>query len=457
MAAGVEDGIVSVEQPAVSYGTVSNEDRSGRKAAVVGRWFYNGVIIAIQSYVVMFAYYSNESPGGLQETIIEVMRIDNTHYDLLLSASAWPNIVLCLIGGLIIDRVLGVRLSYVLLPLIATIGQLIWALGSFLDMFWVVLVGRFLIGIGVEMTDIITAAFVVKIRFNISFAFGIIYSAARIGGMLALVLPQFVYDKLSFIENLHSRLGMTILSIGVVMISGNVLCVMLAIMGHKKKTNLSAPQKSKSKGGSTYCTQFSVHYWLTVAIISLFWPIIISFVGISQLFIMKKFKFSLEIAGFVNSLIFGATIFVTPIIGIFVNLIGYHLVWSALSLLCGLFAHLLLLVSNGDRYSPFISSIVYSFSYAFFNPSLWSLPGLIVKPTDVATAYGIAHCAINIVLSILTVTTGLLIDYVGYIFMEITFIILFSYALAALIILWLYDSKVKKSVVNMPGKLIEGS
>ena len=86
--------------------------------------------------------------------ITQVMGINVTKYDLLFSVIAWPNIVLCLFGGVVIDRFLGIRAGYVIVCTIATLGQLVWAVGAFAKLYWVMVVGRFVLGAGNQLTMI---------------------------------------------------------------------------------------------------------------------------------------------------------------------------------------------------------------------------------------------------------------------------------------------------------------
>lgn len=51
------------------------------------------------------------------------MGVDNTQYNLLYSLYSWPNVILSLIGGVLIDRFIGVRIGTVVFSLLVTAGQ----------------------------------------------------------------------------------------------------------------------------------------------------------------------------------------------------------------------------------------------------------------------------------------------------------------------------------------------
>lgn len=51
------------------------------------------------------------------------MKVNNFKYNLLYSLYSWPNVILSLIGGVLIDRVFGVRIGTVIFSVFVTIGQ----------------------------------------------------------------------------------------------------------------------------------------------------------------------------------------------------------------------------------------------------------------------------------------------------------------------------------------------
>ena len=60
--------------------------------------------------------------------------------------SNWANILCSFIGGILIDRVLGLRNSGVLYSLSALIGQIIFATSIFYKKYYPALFGRFIFG-----------------------------------------------------------------------------------------------------------------------------------------------------------------------------------------------------------------------------------------------------------------------------------------------------------------------
>ena len=74
------------------------------------------------------------------------MRIDTTKYQLLYSLYYWPNVVVSVFGGYLLDRVFGVRIGTLIFSALVCLGQLVFALGGFFRNFIVMLAGRFIFG-----------------------------------------------------------------------------------------------------------------------------------------------------------------------------------------------------------------------------------------------------------------------------------------------------------------------
>jgi dipeptide/tripeptide permease len=87
-----------------------------------------------------------DNPAALQDTLIEVLHITDTQFSSFYSFYNWPNSILCIINGYIIDRILGCRLAIILFTLLMTIGQIIFAFGAYSNEYIVMVVGRAVFG-----------------------------------------------------------------------------------------------------------------------------------------------------------------------------------------------------------------------------------------------------------------------------------------------------------------------
>ena len=88
------------------------------------------------------SYFCFDNPGALQTDIKVAMNLTTAQFANLYSWYSWPNVVLPVVGGFLMDRVLGIRLGTMVFAFIICIGQGIFALGWFMDRLWMMELGR---------------------------------------------------------------------------------------------------------------------------------------------------------------------------------------------------------------------------------------------------------------------------------------------------------------------------
>uniref|UniRef100_A0A1X7UXG6 Lysosomal dipeptide transporter MFSD1 n=1 Tax=Amphimedon queenslandica TaxID=400682 RepID=A0A1X7UXG6_AMPQE len=415
-------------------------------------WSYGSILLALICFTVFIGYYCNESPGGLEDTIIKVMGIDATQYNLLFLVTTWPNIFVPVIGGVIADRILGPRSSYIIVVLILTLGQIIWSVGSFINYFWVVLIGRFFIGAGAATITSVTKIFQFKWcgRKYLTFGLSVSSTMARLGAAVGLSLPQFIYNELHYISNPSYRLGTTVM-VGVagafIAVIVTVIIVIMDKFSSKKFTKSNKVKCSDAK-------HFSLHFWIA-ALLTIYYSVVLGFAGIGQVFYAQKYRLSLRAASLANSLVFSAAILLTPVMGYVINAIGYHLLWTISGIAIAVIAHFILLLSNpGLTYMPYVASIIYSISYTLFSSSFWPLIGFLVEGNQVGTAYGIVLGVHNLFWGLLSIVSGVIIDKNGYFVLEIMYSLLSFLVLMVSVLVLMTDLISKRSVLLLPGTCI---
>ena len=129
------------------------------------------------------SYFCFDNPGALQSEMKESLNITTAQFSNLYSWYSWPNVVLPIVGGFLMDRVLGIRFGTICFAFIIVIGQIIFALGGFLDRLWVMEIGRFVFGIGGESLAVAQNTYAVawfKGK-ELNMVFGFQLSVARVG------------------------------------------------------------------------------------------------------------------------------------------------------------------------------------------------------------------------------------------------------------------------------------
>lgn len=124
------------------------------------------------------------------------LNITNTQFTLIYSVYSWPNVFLCFVGGFLIDRFFGIRMGTIIYLGLLLIGQLIFACGGFLEMYSLLIFGRFIFGIGSESLAVAQNSYAV-LWFKgkeLNMVFGLQMSIARFGSTVNFWVMQPLYD-----------------------------------------------------------------------------------------------------------------------------------------------------------------------------------------------------------------------------------------------------------------------
>ena len=91
-------------------------------------------------------YFIIELPTGLQTVMLNGMGINAKQYNLLFSVFTVPDIVLSVFGGVLVDKVIGIRSGLLLVAFVTFLGEAVFATGGFIDSYVVTVLGRVILG-----------------------------------------------------------------------------------------------------------------------------------------------------------------------------------------------------------------------------------------------------------------------------------------------------------------------
>lgn len=91
------------------------------------------------------SYFCYDGPGALQDEFETDLELSVAQFSYLYAWYSWPNTILCFFGGYLIDRVFGIRLGAIIFGSFILLGQLVFAFGTFSDLFWMMCLGRFML------------------------------------------------------------------------------------------------------------------------------------------------------------------------------------------------------------------------------------------------------------------------------------------------------------------------
>lgn len=154
------------------------------------RWL--GLFLACMSQ--FGSYYCYDNPQALQVGFQEKIGLSDLEYNALYSIYSFPNIILPLVGGLIIDK-MGVRIGTFCFTFILIIGQGVFMLGCSLELYWLMLVGRFVYGLGgeclcVSQSVVISQWFKAK---ELALALGLNITVSRLGSSANSAITPIIY------------------------------------------------------------------------------------------------------------------------------------------------------------------------------------------------------------------------------------------------------------------------
>jgi len=259
-------------------------------------------------------YYIYDSISPLADLLKEQLGFSDSNIGLLNAIYSFPNIIMVLVGGLLIDRI-GTRSSVVIFTALIMLGALVTALTGNL---WLMASGRLLFGLGAEsmivaVTTIIARWFKGK---ELSFAFGLNLTVARFGSFLALNSPTWGKSLYAYWQ---SPLWITVYA-GVFAFLCIVVYFFLDLYSSK---NYSMPAEgSQDKIIFREIFQFHKSFWFITALCVTFYSAMFPFQTFAIKFFQEAHGTSREVGGNLSSILTLAAMIFTPLFGLLSDKIG---------------------------------------------------------------------------------------------------------------------------------------
>ena len=250
------------------------------------RW-YRWLVLVLVSIAMFGNYYIYDSISPLADVLTRQLGFSDSDIGLLNAIYSIPNIIMVLIGGIIIDRI-GTRNSTVLFAFICLIGSVITMSSPSLP---IMASGRLVFGLGAESLIVaVTTAIAKWFRGKeLSFAFGVNLTLARLGSFAALNSPTWAAGAYERWQN-----PLLIASIfGLICLAGAILYWILETRGAK--------HYALGAGGGTdkvnlrQLFSFGRSYWYIVALCVTFYSAIFPFTALSTDFFHEKWHLPMTV------------------------------------------------------------------------------------------------------------------------------------------------------------------
>ena len=391
--------------------------------------FIRWLALILISLAMFGNYYIYDSISPLADLLKEQLGFSDSNIGLLNAIYSFPNIIMVLIGGVIIDKI-GTRKSVIIFTVLIMIGAVVTAInGSLVTM----ATGRLIFGLGAEsmivaITTIIARWFKGK---ELSFAFGINLTVARLGSFLALNSPTIAK---SFFSDWQKPLLITVAA-GIFALICIVFYYVLDVYATKKYDMPKDGSQDKIEFKGLF--KFGVSFWFITALCVTFYSAMFPFQTFAIKFFQEAHGTTREVGGNLSSILTLAAMVFTPLFGLLSDKIGKRSLLMMLGavaiipvyLIMGYNIDLAAFVGlNGGihvnmpffgieeaviPYKLIVPMAMMGFAFSLIPAVMWPSVALVVKEEKLGTAYGLMTMIQNIGLFGFNLMIGWANDFSG--------------------------------------------
>jgi MFS family permease len=274
------------------------------------RW----TILLLISLAMFGNYYIYDSISPLADVLKQQLGFSDSNIGLLNAIYSFPNIIMVLIGGIIIDKI-GTRKSVFIFTFLIMLGSVITAIwGNIYTMVF----GRLIFGLGAEsmivaITTIVARWFKGK---ELSFAFGLNLTVARLGSFIALNAPTWGKN---YYNSWQTPLLITIIT-GVFALICVIIYYYYDLFASKR---FELPKEGKQeKVILRELLKFGKSFWLITALCVTFYSAMFPFQTFAVKFFQEAHGTTREVGGNLSSMLTLAAMIFTPLFGLLADRIG---------------------------------------------------------------------------------------------------------------------------------------
>lgn len=365
------------------------------------RWW----ILAWLCLVMVGNYYVYDSIGPLADHLQRLLGYSDTQIGTLNAIYSLPNIFLVLVGGLLVDRFGAARVT-LWTTVICLAGAVLTAVSG---EFVVMAAGRLLFGIGAETMIVATTA-ALGLWFlgrSLALVMAVNLSLARAGSYAADVSPVWArgaYDA-GWQDPLWIAAAFAALSL--------VGAIGYWILDRQRRAQPESRNATTPVDAFVWrdVLRFDRSYWYVVALCVTFYSVILPF---RSTFAIKYFQhtqgLTLEAASVMNSYVFLAAVFVSPVFGLMADRFGRR---ASLLLFGSLLLPLTFLLLGLGTVQLWLITVLVGVSFSLVPAILWPAVVHVVSPVRLGTAFGLMTMLQNIGLTFSNVAVGALNDDAG--------------------------------------------
>lgn len=346
---------------------------------------YRWAVLVMVSLAMFGNYYVYDCIAPIADLLSKQLGFSESNIGLLQAIYSIPNVFLVLVGGLIVDRI-GVRKAILLFGSICLLGAALTAVSGTLLL---MAAGRLVFGMGAESLIVaVTTALAKWFRGKeLSFAFGINLTIARLGTLLAQRSPtwaSFAYDSW------RKPLVISVL-FATFCVTGAVIYFAMEVFAEKNYELGDAGATDKVVLKDLF--NFGTSYWYIVGLCVVFYSGIFPFETFAYQFFMDVHGTTRELSGTLVSILTLFAMIATPLLGLAVDKVGKR----ALLMMCGsLLLSPVYLIMGYSHLSLYVPMAMMGLAFSLIPAVMWPSVAYIVPQSKLGTAYGLMTMIQNI-------------------------------------------------------------
>jgi MFS family permease len=345
------------------------------------RW----IVLVVISLAMFGNYYIYDSISPLADILASQLGYSDSAIGLLNAIYSVPNIIMVLIGGIIIDRI-GTKKSILIFSVLCLAGAVVTAASEELT---VMASGRLIFGLGAE--SLIVAVTTTLAKWfkgkELSFAFGLNLTIARLGSFAALNSPSWAKPMYEFWQY------PLLLSVG-----AGVICVAAALL-YFAQDNYASKRYHLGTEGDTDKVEwreifkFGKSYWYVVALCITFYSAIFPFQTFAVKFFQHAHDVTRETGGFLSSMLVLFAMIATPLFGLLADKVGKRALMMMFGSLLLIPVYLMMAYVDVTLYVPMA---MMGIAFSLIPAVMWPSVTYLVDEKRLGTAYGLMTMIQNI-------------------------------------------------------------
>jgi MFS family permease len=385
---------------------------------------YRWLVLVFISLAMFGNYYVYDCISPMADVLAARLGFTDANIGLLQAIYSIPNVFMVLIGGFIIDRV-GTRKATLAFGVLCLIGAATTAsadsaalqaialavgrpfgLPADAGTLAVMAAGRLIFGLGAESLIVAVTTAIAKWfkGKELSFAFGINLTIARLGSFAALNSPSWA--SWAF-DDWRKPLLVSVV-FGTFCVTGAILYWVLEMNADRKYALGAAGSTDKVVFGDIF--RFTWSYWCIVALCVTFYSGIFPFQTFAVKFFIDSHGVTRETGGFLSSMLTLFSMICTPLFGLMVDKIGKRSLFMMFGSLLLIPVYLVMAYSSIPLYVPMA---VMGIAFSLIPAIMWPSVAYVVEENKLGTAYGLMTLIQNIGLAGFNLIIGWANDYAG--------------------------------------------